>query len=564
MGVVVERDVMVPMRDGARLCADVYRPAGEGPFPALVHRTPYDRTSERNRGFAEAMAARGYIVVVQDIRGRYGSDGEFDPFYSPTLGNACIDDGYDTIEWAARLPDCTGGVGTYGCSYDAWTQWKLAPMRPPALRAMFAGGMCPDSRSVWPGIFTRDRQLQWIMNTMAPDTRRRAGLPGPKSVEEASARWFGLDLGKWLWFEPLAEIPAEAVGGLARDWAYWVSHQHVNWYAFDHDHAEIDVPIYHFTAWYDRLIETIDQYTGMVANGRTERARASQRLIVGPWTHGYNFSRQVGILDFGADAEMEFAGVMAPWFDHWLKGQSAALMDKPPIRLFVMGANRWRWEHEWPLARTRFTSYYLHSGGGANTPRGDGTLSTSAPGEEPHDAYTYDPRDPLMSLYLPSAQAGPCDVRVHDERRDMLVYQTPPLERDTEVTGPIELHLFAASSAPDADWTARLVDVYPDGFGVNLGYGICRARYRESFENPSLLEPGRVYEYRIAIKPTSNLFKAGHRIRLDISSSDFPNFDRNHNTGGDDWADARMQPAHQRVFHDGRYPSRLVLPIVPA
>jgi putative CocE/NonD family hydrolase len=238
-------------------------------------------------------------------------------------------------------------------------------------------------------------------------------------------------------------------------------------------------------------------------------------------------------------------------------------MDEPPVRLFMMGQNAWRDEHEWPLARTQYTTYYLHSAGAANTPAGDGLLTLQAPADEPADQYLYDPRDPVMSLYLPNAQPGPCDARLLDDRADMLVYQTPSLERDTEVTGPIEVTLYASTSARDTDWTARLVDVHPDGFAVNLGYGIVRARYRDGWSAPTLVEQNRIYEYVITLIPTSNLFKAGHRIRLDISSSDFPNFERNHNTGEDDWANARFVTAHQRIFHDADHASRVVLPIIP-
>ena len=556
----VERDVPAAMRDGTVLSADIYRPAALGPFPVLLCRTPYDKLRNHTVDIAERAAARGYIVVAQDIRGRCASDGQFFPLYSPDHTDQA--DGYDTVEWAATLPGSTGKVGTWGVSYNSWTQWQLAVTRPPHLVAMFPTGLSTSSLDCWPGVYRVDRQLQWLYYTLSPDLRRRLGLPGPHTVAEAQTIW-DLERGKWIWYLPLGQLPSHFLGGMDENHRYHITHHHVDWFRFHEKHAEIDVPMYHATGWYDRLIGTIDQYTGMVKNGRTEQARRSQKLLVGPWSHGYDMRRQVGPIDFGPDADLDYVGAMAPWFDYWLKGIQNGIMAEPPIRMFVMGENRWRFEHEWPLARTTYTDYYLHSGGGANTPFGNGVLSSDPPGEEPVDRYTFDPRDPVMSIYLPNAQDGPGDQSPLNYRQDVLVFQTPPLESDMEVTGPIVVKLFAATSAPDTDWTAKLVDVDPSGLALNLTYGIQRARYRESFAQPSLLRPGQVYEYTLKLLPTGNLFKAGHRIRLDISSSDFPNFDRNHNTGLDYWDDDTLAVAHQTVYHDRRYPSRIILPVIP-
>ena len=561
---VVKRfaDLPAAMRDGTVLRADVYGPSSGGQLPVVLIRTPYRKTRHGFVDLASEIAARGYLVVVQDMRGRYASEGDFDPFFSPTTGKYEASDGYDTVEWAAALPGSTGAVGTLGWSYGSRVQWQLAPTRPPHLRAMFAGGHGPDTRLVWPGIFTRDRQLQWLFNLMVPDTRRRLGLPGPTSIEEAQRLWDTIERGKWLWFTPMAEFPDYILGGFREVWHYWLSHHHCNWYSRDVVFSEIDVPAYHVTGWYDRLWSTVDMFTRMVKEGRTARTRSSQRLIVGPWTHGFNLTRRLGIMDFGEEAGFPCAELAARWFDYWLKGIDTDIVDEPPVRVFTMGANRWHFENEWPPARARLIDFYCHSGGRANTPAGDGVLSPQAPGDEPRDAFLYDPRDPVMSLHQPDGQAAPSDLREHDCRQDILVYQTPVLEGDLEVTGEITCCLFAASSARDTDWTVRLVDVHPDGLAVNLSYGIVRARYRDSWSNPSLLEPGRVYEYRLRLVPTSNLFKAGHRIRVDISSSDFPNYDRNHNTGQDYWIDSAFVTARQAVFHDAEHPSRIILPVV--
>jgi uncharacterized protein len=558
-----EDDLAAVMRDGTVLGADVYRPQRTGPFPVLMIRTPYDKRNPREVTLAEQVAAHGYIVVVQDIRGRYASDGDFDPFFSITTGNACIDDGYDTVEWAAGLPDSTNEVGTFGVSYMAFTQWKLAQSRPPHLRAMFVSGMSADSRSAWPGIFTRDRQLQWAFQAIVPDTRVRLGLPGPKTREEATAIWEQQDRGKWLWWEPMISLPREMLGGIAPLWERWLTSHNTDWHRFAEVCPEIDIPIYHQTGWYDRQRGTIDLYNTMLAQGRSDRTRRSQKLLIGPWTHGLTFARHLGNADFGPEAEVDTAAVIVRWFDHWLKGIDTGQMDEAPIRLFVMGENRWRDEQEWPLARTVYTDYYFRGAGDANTPFGDGALSLEQPSAETPDRYVYDPRDPVMSVQLPNGQAGPGDASVLDDRRDILVYQTPPLDQDVEVTGPLTVTLFAASTALDTDWTARLVDVSPDGAAVNVTYGIVRARYRDSWEHPTLLEPGQVYEYAIALQPTSIVFKAGHRIRVDVSSSDFPAYDRNHNTGLNDWEHPLLSVAHQVVFHDTARPSRVTLPIIP-
>ncbi len=559
--ITTDYNLEATMRDGTILRADVFRPATSGRFPALLHRTPYDKRRAWPVEVARVLASHGYVVVIQDIRGRYASEGEFVPFYIQEGRQDAID-GYDSVEWCALLPVCDGQVGTWGISYPAALQWDLAPLRPPHLKAMFAGGLVADSRSTWPGIFRIGRQLQWNLVTLVPDTRRRLGLPGPHTVQEAQKLW-DLECQKWYWFLPMSEFSEDILGGMARWWGPWLSNHHQDWFGYSQQHSEIDVPVYHFTGWYDRLVDTIDHYTGLVQNGRTESARQNQKLIVGPWTHTYPYRQQVGDLDFGPQADLDLAGLMRRWFDYWLKGELNGLMEEPPVRIFVMGENRWREEWEWPLARTQYTEFFLHSGGQANTPIGDGLLSPQPPGDEPSDQYTYDPRDPVPSTFLPNAHDAPIDQRLLAHRSDILVYQTPPLEREIEVTGPIQFKLFASSTAPDTDWFVKLIDVHPDGLAQNLCYGVIRARYRNGWDKSELLEPGEIYEYSIRLRPTSNLFPIGHRIRVDISSSDFPNFDRNHNTGRDYWDDAELKPAQQTVWHNQAHPSHIILPIIP-
>ena len=324
------------------------------------------------------------------------------------------------------------------------------------------------------------------------------------------------------------------------------------------------MPVLSITGWYDQQIGTIKHFTGMTAHGMTAHTRENQYLIIGPWTHTLvDLKRRVGQVDFGPEAVRDYYEIADRWFSRWLKDEESAIEAWPPIQLFVMGADRWREEREWPLARTRYTDFYLHSGGRANTAAGDGTLSMATPQTEPSDVYDYDPRDPVMTLYSAEGQQEPHDQRALDGRRDVLVYVTPPLEEPVEVTGPVAVELWASSSARDTDFLAKLMDVWPDGFVQELCHGIVRARYRDSYEKPSLIESGQIYKYTIRVNPTGNLFQQGHRIRLDISSSDFPNFDRNHNTGGNDYHEAALQTARQRIFHDASHPSRLILPVIP-
>ena len=554
-GVEVKADVSAAMRDGTVLRADVYRPDAPGRYPVLLQRTPYSKDGENCVEQGHKLAERGYVVVQQDVRGRYRSDGEFQPgFFSADHRDA--EDGYDTVEWAAGLTWSTGKVGTFGGSYCGWTQWELAHTRPPHLAAMIPSAIAADllDREM-SGVLRLGRVLWWSVNTLAPDVRRRLNEEsGPTTTEEVERLYLERDRSKWLWHLPLAEIPDEALSGVGRHWRSWLADHASDHFGFLERHRDVAVPALTTTGWYDQQIGAIRNFTGMRANGMTGEARRGQRLIVGPWSHTTDFSSsQVGEVDFGPDAVRDFLQMAADWFGHWLKGESTGVEEWPPVQIFVMGANRWRGEEEWPLARTEYTDYYL--GGG-------GKLGLGAPSDEPPDSYDYDPRDPVMTLYSPRGQQEPQNQRTLDGRRDILCYQTDPVEEPIEVTGPVTVHLWAASSARDTDFVVKLMDVWPDGFVQELCYGIVRARYRESFTSPSLIEPGRTYEYTIRVSPTGNLFRRGHRIRLDVSSSDFPNFDRNHNTGGDDYAETTLVTARQTIYHDRQRPSRVVLPVI--
>lgn len=550
----VERNVESRMRDGVVLRADVARPTAPGKYPVLVQRTPYGKAA--NTQLAEA----GYVVISQDMRGRYASDGVFTPMFMPGYRDA--EDGFDTVEWAAGLSYANGKVGVFGISYPSWASWELASVRPPHLVAMFNGGYA-SRLTDWElgGVLRTGRVQQWLFRSLGPDLRRRKGLAPPHTPAEA-AESVARDREKPLWFVPLKDVPDEYAGGCREIWHYWLDHHHEDIFDFQKRHGEVDVPVLHVTGWHDRLVLTVDHFSGMRGNARTSGARKAQRLVVGPWSHGSQGPRQVGEMDFGESAAVDFNAMMVRWFDYWLKGEPNGMMRTAPVRYFVMGENRWRSASAWPVPGAKPASFHLVSNGGANTASGDGRLVESRPRDPGCDRYDYDPRDPVMSLFYESCQDAPFNQSRLDGRKDVLVYRTRPLQTGLRLVGRPEVVLHAASSAMDTDFIVKLMDVHPDGFVHQVSYGIVRARFRNGFDDPQQLTPGQICQYRIPMLPTAVLFRSGHRIRLDVTSSDFPNFDRNHNTGGDDYGEAAFSVARQEIFHGPGHPSRVVLPVV--
>ncbi len=561
--VAVESNVDVVMRDGTILRADVYHPDDSDQYPSLLCRTPYQKLTPRYVDLATTLAARGYTAIVQDQRGRYASDGEYLWMWRHRDETTEADDGYDTCEWASALPWSDGRVGTWGHSNASWLAWMLISSQPPSLEAALCTGIFKNALDLTNGIFETGRRLEWTY-MMAADMRKRAGDPtGPHTPAEAAARWNGVERGKYVWRLPLADIPAEVFSTLDEQLRTYYKAQNLELSNFGEFHPKVTTPVMQITGWWDRLIGTIDNFEGITKYG-PEHLREQHRLIIGPWGHdSTQFARKIGPVDYGPEADRPYGEMIARWYDFQLKGLDNGMADEDPVQIFVLGENRWRGEREWPLARTRFTEFFLHSGGSANTIEGDGVLSVEAPVDEPYDEYDYDPRDPVMSLMRPDSQAAPVDQAPHDYRRDILFYQTPPLEEALEVTGPVALKLWAQTDCPDTDWTAKLAVVLEGGQAVNLTYGILRAQYRGGYENPVLLEPNEPCEFSVRLNPTGILFQPGQRIRLYVSSSDFPNFDRNHNTGKPFWTDTRLRVAHQTVFHDRKRPSRLILPVIP-
>lgn len=557
----VEEDVPATMRDGTVLRADVAWPVPAAgttveTFPVLLTRTPYKKQPWTD------LARHGYITVSQDVRGRYSSDGAYEPVHQMCGATVDREDGYDTVLWAAGLAGANGRVGAFGTSYPAWEAWELAIARPAPLKALYVSGMSVTSTAV-EAVPRPGRRLQWFYATGAPDTRRRLGLPGHQSRAEADALW-KYERHKWLWFLPWSELPDHVLGPLTPYFKEYLQHPQRDHFRFAGQHGEVDAPVFHRTGWYDRFVSTIDHFTAMRAAARTDRARHGQRLMVGPWGHTGAPSRKVGDLDFGPDAAVSDEALMVRWFDYWLKDQPNGALDEPYVRYFVMGRNAWRSADTWPPGGTRTDRWYLGRGPlGANTVAGDGSLALApSRGGPPTDSYRYDPRDPVPTVWPIGDQMEPLDQRPLNWRHDLLVYLSEPLDAPLDVAGDPVVELLAASSARDTDFVARLCDVHADGFVQPLTYGIVRARYRHAVDAPQLLTPGAAERYRIQLHPVAFCLMHGHRLRLDVTSSDFPNYDRNHNTGADDFSDPSLVIADQTVHLAGA--SFVELPPAPA
>jgi putative CocE/NonD family hydrolase len=567
--ILIEKNIMVPMRDGVQLATDIYRLEGASSTPTLVVRTPYNKDQMVAHGdifdILRAVQA-GYTVVTQDVRGRHASEGTFTPHVQET------DDGLDAFAWAAAQPWSSGVVGTFGGSYLGATQWLPAREQPPALRAMAPSITFSDGHEgcSYQGGAKVLHDLRWVVADIVPAEIERRIARGEKPLESE----IPLNVDTVLTEIPLATHP------LIREYAAfyldWLAHPTADDYWLPSSpqagYEQISVPALNVSGWYDIFLwSTFQNYLGMKQRGGTEEARRNQRLIIGPWTH-MNFSGSFPEREFGpggSSAAIDLPGIHLRWFDRWLKGLDNGIDQEPPVMIFVMGVDEWRNEADWPLPDTQYRPYYLHSTGQASVLYGDGRLSVEPPGDEPPDLYLDNPRRPVPTVggqvILPGGNAmGPRDQREVELRDDVLVYSTPVLDQAVEVTGPIELCLFVASSAPDTDFAGKLVDVYPDGRAIILTEGILRARYRNSLTEPELLEPGTVYELWLNLWATANVFLPGHRIRLEVSSSNFPRFDRNSNTGGEiasETAD-QYQPAINGIFHDAAHPSHLILPII--
>ncbi|MFN7976834.1 MAG: CocE/NonD family hydrolase [Vicinamibacterales bacterium] len=601
--ILAARTVMVPARDGVTLGTDIYRPAKnglavDGRFPTILQRTPYNK--DRDVALAEYFVPRGYVVIIQDVRGRYTSGGHWRPIADD------VNDGADTTAWIIRQPWSDGGVGTVGTSYAGATQHALAIGNAPGLKTMIPVDAMSNTGHYGVrhnGAFEL-RFLNWVYTTgNAAGTpydllaARRAAEPPEAAAALAD---FGRRVREYVWSLPLR--PGTTPLKFAPDYEKWLveAMSHGDYDDFwknagssvvDHVAEYKDVPVYHITGWYDT-------WGTQVANMNFVELRKAkkslQRLIIGPWTHGGQARAFAGEAEFTSDAALDFDAWRLRWLDRWLKGVQNGIDREPPVRVYVMGSGephrtkdgrlfvggRWRDEQEWPLARTQYTPYYLQPGGG---------LSPEKPRESTPTKYVFDPRNPVPTLggnissegtlMFQGAADQKCradfwlchDTRPLSARNDVLVFQTGPLDRDVEVTGRLVVKLFAASNAPDTDFTAKLIDVYPpnhdypNGVDLNIGDSIVRARYRNGAGKAAgPLTPGQPAEFTIEMYPTSLVFRKGHRIRLDISSSNFPRFDVNPNTGEPLNDNRRWQIAENAVYHDPAHASHILLPVIPA
>ena len=572
--VTKENDVPATMRDGTTLRADVYRPS-QSPAPVILMRTQYSKSGAQTEPSRyespDWFASHCYLVVIQDVRGTGSSSGTFDEYTHDG------DDGYDSVEWAANLSGSDGKVGMYGSSYVGATQWLAAVTAPPHLVTIVPANTASDYYDGWTyegGEFRLAFILPWALGLAETAARNRNDR-----ATEASIKAAGADAGRWMAFLPYRDLPVlQPDNPAVAPWYFdWITHSTRDdfWTRFSirDRYRAVRVPVLHFAGWYDAFVAgALQNFSGMVTDGATEEARSNQRIVIGPWDHlawGRATSMPAPMLKgIGPIADSPINQLMLEWYDHFLKGVDNQVSSGPRVDYFLMGANAWKTATSWPLPQTDYQRLYLSGAGDAASRTGQ--LSTSAPPDgQPPDRYTYDPANPVPSVgghsccSARSGFQGPYDQQDVEKRSDVMVYSTEPLKADTEVTGPVSVDLWAASSATDTDFTAKLDVVKPDGTVTNLNDGILRTAVRDSLEH---LEPGlpdTPYQYRIAIWPTSYLFSAGDRIRLEISSSDYPQFAPNPNTGKAFGVSAARQPADQTILHDAAHPSALILPVIP-
>ena len=554
-------NIPVPMRDGVDLSADIWLPPasqGDGPWPVLLLRTIYDNQEARYIEWTREFTARGYAVVMQDCRGRGDSDGEWEPYVCELY------DGYDTHEWIGQQNWCDGNIGTFGLSYPGFTQTLPATLRSKYLKAVAPIASQQDN-------YGHHRVDGVIHHNVSFAFLNMLG----RSMQYESLKHFDQDT---FFFALPLDTAMEKVSTTHPYYAGVIAHeQYDEWwssYSLRDKYDQVDIPSYFITGWFDSLSnENFKLFNGWSKNARSEEARKKTKLLVGPWSHQIAPWGRVPMGEngeyadrtFGKQALSDVIEMHMHWYDQQLKGINTGIDDEAPIRLFVMGENVWHDEYEWPLARTEWTKYYLHSSGNASGKYG--TLSVKAPSsEEPVDQFIYDPANPVASLgsqYQTFDFCGPHDRSELQQRDDILTFTTAPLTEDTEVTGPIRATIWASSDAIDTDFTAALTDLEPDGKAIALCEGIVRTRFRNGTDKPEMMTPGDIYEFEIDMWNTSNMFKKGHSIRVEISSSNFPRYNRNLNSGNPIATDTEITVANQTIYHDSDHPSHVTLPVIP-
>lgn len=550
--------VRVPMRDGVRLDTNVFHPTGSQRYPVILLRTPYGKGDDLPNGY-QSFLNHGYAIVIQDVRGRYDSEGKFNALEQEGP------DGYDTLNWIAHQPWSTGKIGMLGGSYLGIAQWKVAVLNNPYLKAIFpvvsGSDDYLDRFYSTGGALKLGHRLMWLSDNLK--------TPGYRPPNFSS----------YIFHLPLRTADEVATGHRLQLYQDALNHPaYDNFWKNLSVREKLDrvhVPVFAVGGWYDNYSESdLTAFELLRKNG-------VNRIMIGPWPH--NMSIRFPGIDYGQDSSSPIRSYQLDWFDHWLKGlpeaghrhtnavwhDTRAEVTDAPVEIFVMGANRWRDEHEWPLARTHYTPIYLSGKGHANGLQGDGDLEWQVPRKDKTDQFTYDPKNPVPTMggavccnpkFFPW---GPKDQRSIESRDDVLVYTSKPLQRELEVTGPVRVTLYVSTNAPDTDFTAKLVDVFPNGEARNLTDGILRLRYRYGLDKPVLAKPGEMYAVTIDAGVTSNVFLPNHRIRLEVSSSNFPRFDRNPNTGRPIADETVLKKAVQNVKHGHKYPSQILLPIIP-
>ncbi len=569
--------IPILMRDGTILRADLYRPDAPGKYPVVLERTPYDRSERRGNHIVlpVQVAQRGYAVVIQDVRGRYDSEGEFNPFHQE------IEDGYDTLDWCSKQEWSNGKTGMFGGSYVGATQWLAAISKHPSLTCIVPSVTSDDYYEGWTyqgGALSLGFVSSWSMFALTLQNLKNL-IKNNKATELD-----GVSLIEAIDSMPLSlkKAPAAFLQYLNSDIApyyyQWTAHPENDSYwrsiSIAEHHGEISTPALNIGGWFDIFLSgTLRNFTGMQSRLDSNDAHKTQKLIIGPWSHTTIAAAASGSQYFGQNASHHGVDLFhehLDWYDRWLKDEINDEISDYPVRIFVMGENVWRSEDNWPLERTEYVELYLHSNGDANTAGGDGELSTVPPLDEPNDFYTFDPDNPVptsgggLCCYPSLLPGGPFDQTFIENRADVLCYTTLPMVEDVEVTGHIELILYASSTALDTDFTAKLVDVCEQNdCAIGLTDGIIRAKYRDNTSIASCLNPGETYKFKIDLGATSNLFKKGHRIRLEVSSSNFPRFEPNVNNGTTSAFSWEKEKAEQKIFHNNEFQSRLIIPFIP-
>jgi uncharacterized protein len=557
----IERHKAVPMSDGVVLYADVYLPAAPGKYPTLVTRTPYGVQRDGVHEMMVKFAQHGYAVVVQDVRGRYESEGKWEPFRDEAK------DGYTTIEWAAVQPFSNGKVATQGGSYVGHNQWAAASLNPPHLVAAFPALASTNIYGNWltmGGAFRLSFNYGWGVVRMP----NRIMLPQYWHTENYMPE--NLKYENILMHLPLKDADVINEGSVVQHYRDWLEHESYDkyWKSISDEERfdKITVPVHTLGGWFDIFIMgTINGYVGMKNHGATPEARAGARMIIGPWGHGP--TQSFGGVDFTSVAFKDMFELQLHFYDYYLKGLKNELDLEKPVQLFYMGVNKWRSESDWPVPGTEYRALYLDGNGSANSVRGDGTLTFTKPVKDATDSYFYDPQNPVPTTGgnnccgTPTA-IGPVDQRPLERREDILLYTSAFLEEPLTIAGPVKMKLHAATDGKDTDWMIKLIDVYPNGNSMPVSEGILRARFHNGLDKINLLTPNQVYEYEIELTGTANVFQPGHRIRIDITSSNFPQFDRNTNTGEPLGTSSKTRVAHQTIYHGGAHLSQIILPVV--